>query len=90
MVHRNYLALRDTLRVDEELRDEYARVKMQAAGEGEGVVVYDNVMQYASRKNGVVRKILKRAGWTDEEVDVKEGMAVRDWPREEGGGFFEI
>ena len=82
-MHRNYLALRDTLRQEKELRDEYAEVKMEAAGEG---VVYDNVMQYASRKNGVVRKILKSAGWSDEEVDVKEEMAVRDWPRE-GGGF---
>lgn len=95
MVHRNYIALRDTLRVDGDLRDEYAEVKVKAAGmregEGEGqegtVVVYDNVMQYAHRKNGVVRRILKKAGWTDEEVDEKEAMAVRDWPRERGGGF---
>lgn len=82
--------------MDGDLRDEYAEAKIKAAGmrvgegegqEGEGtVVVYDNVMQYAHRKNAVVRRILKRAGWTDEEVDEKEAMAVRDWPREGGGG----
>lgn len=85
--------------MDGDLRDEYAEVKVKAAGmrrvgeegEGEGqegtVVVYDNVMQYAHRKDAVVRRILKKAGWTDEEVDEKEAMAVRDWPREGGGGF---
>lgn len=97
MVNRSCVALRDTLRVHADLREEYAKVKMQAAGigigkegEGEGLVEYDNVMQYSDKKNGVVRRVLKRAGWSDEEVDVKERMAVRDWPREDEGGFFQI
>ena len=75
--HRNYVAVRDTLRGDGALREEYAAVKVEAAGAG----AYDNVMQYATRKNGVVRKILRRAGWSEEEVDAKEAQAVKDWPR---------
>ena len=50
---------------------------MEEAGE-EGV---DNVLQYATKKNGVVRKILRKAGWSEEEIDEKEKQAVTDWPR---------
>ncbi|CAF9941468.1 hypothetical protein IMSHALPRED_002589 [Imshaugia aleurites] len=76
MPHRNYLALRDTLRVEPGLRDEYGAVKLEAS-----VGEYDNVMQYATKKNGIVRKILRKAGWSEEEVDEKEAQAVKDWPR---------
>lgn len=75
MVHRNYLALRDTLRQDPELRDAYGAVKLEASG-GE----YRNIMQYATRKNGIVRKILRKAGWSEDEIDEKEAQAVKDWP----------
>lgn len=74
--HRNYLALRDTLRKEPALRDEYGAVKLEAsAGE------YDNVMQYATKKNDVIRKILRKAGWSEEEIDEKESQAVKDWPK---------
>ena len=75
MPWRSVRALRDTLRVDEGLRDEYARVKVEASGGS-----YANVMQYSTKKNDVVRKILRRAGWSEEEVDEKEAQAVKDWP----------
>ena len=77
---RNYVAVKDTLRRDSELRQEYAAVKLQAVEEAgeEGV---DNVLQYATKKNGVVRKILRKAGWSEEEIDEKEKQAVTDWPR---------
>ncbi len=77
MVHRNYFALRDTLRRDPELHDEYGAVKLEAS-KGE----YGNIMQYATKKNGIVRKILRKAGWGEEEIDEKEAQAVRDWPGE--------
>lgn len=76
MPHRNYLALRDTLREEPELRDEYGAVKLEAS-KGE----YGNIMQYASKKNDVIRKILRKAGWSEGEIDKKEAQAVRDWPR---------
>ena len=75
MPHRNYLALRDTLRREPALRDEYGAVKLEASKSE-----YDNVMQYAAKKNDVVRKILRKAGWSEEEIDDKESQAVKDWP----------
>ena len=77
---RNYVAVRDTLRGDLALREEYAAVKLKAVEEA-GEEGYDNVMQYATKKNGVVRKILRKAGWSEEEIDEKERQAVTDWPR---------
>lgn len=74
---RSCLALRDTLRVNKELRDEYGKLKIELA-ERE----YDNVMQYSTLKNPVIRKILREAGWSEEETDKKEAGSVKDWPRE--------
>ena len=75
MPHRNYLALRDTLRKEPELRDEYGAVKLEAS-----VGEYHNIMQYATKKNVIIRKILRKAGWSEEEIDEKESQAVKDWP----------
>ena len=77
---RNYIAVRDMLRRDLALREEYGAIKLQAVEEA-GEEGYDNVMQYATKKNGVVRKILRKAGWSEEEIDEKEKQAVTDWPR---------
>lgn len=76
MPHKNYLALRDTLKKEPELRDEYGAVKLEAS-----VGEYDNIMQYATKKNDIIRKILRKAGWSEEEIDEKESQAVKDWPR---------
>ena len=75
MPHRNYFALRDTLRKEPELRDEYGAVKLEAS-----VGEYHNIMQYATKKNDIIRKILRKAGWSEEEIDEKESQAVKDWP----------
>ena len=74
---RNCLALRETLRVNEGLREEYARLKMGLARSE-----YDNIMQYATLKNPVINKILREAGWSEAEIDEKERQCVKDWPRE--------
>ena len=75
-MQRSCVALRDTLRAEPGLRVEYGRVKLEASG-GE----CRNIMQYATKKNGVVRKILRKAGWSEEDIDEKEAQAVKDWPR---------
>ena len=74
---RSCLALRETLRVDDGLREEYARLKMGLAQRE-----YDNVMQYATLKNPVINKILRKAGWSEADIDEKERQFVKDWPRE--------
>ena len=72
---RNCLALRDTLRRHPELREEYANLKIKLA-EHE----YDNVMQYSTLKNPVIRKILRGAGWNETHIDEKEAQSVKDFP----------
>ena len=80
---RGYRDLQECLRKEEnaDLRKEYEECKLSIVAER----IEDRV-EYGQRKNGVIRKILKRAGWTDEEVDRKEGLDTRersvgsDWP----------
>jgi GrpB-like predicted nucleotidyltransferase (UPF0157 family) len=59
---RNHLGVRDALRADKDLRDEYGAVKkrvgLQAA----------NIDDYGRAKNYVVLKILKAAGLTESDV----------------------
>lgn len=50
---RNHLSLRDTLRSDSELRDEYARVKLELAAKA------NNIVDYMVAKGNVIQKILK-------------------------------
>ena len=82
VIYRSYLSLRETLRkpYNDDLREEYAGVKMGLA-ERE----WKDVMEYSTAKNEVVRKILRRAGWTDEQVDAKENDAVKGW---QGKGLY--
>jgi GrpB-like predicted nucleotidyltransferase (UPF0157 family) len=58
---RNHLAMRDTLRVDAALRDEYAAVKRQAG------IRAANIGEYGQAKTGMVQKILAAAGLTAAE-----------------------
>ena len=58
---RNHLAVRDVLRVDAALREEYAAVKRQA-----GVRASD-IDEYGQAKSDIVQKILGTAGLTDSE-----------------------
>ncbi len=54
----------------------YGAVKLEAS-----VGEYHNIMQYATKKNDIIRKILRKAGWSEEEIDEKESQAVKDWSR---------
>ena len=59
---RNHVGLRDTLRKDEALRDEYARVKRELA-EREGITIDE----YVEGKSAVIQWILKEARMLSEE-----------------------
>lgn len=58
---RNHLAVRDVLRRDKTLRDEYAAVKKQAGAR------LDDIDEYVLAKTDTVLKILAAAGLTDAE-----------------------
>jgi GrpB-like predicted nucleotidyltransferase (UPF0157 family) len=53
---RNHLAVRDVLRRDSALRDEYAAVKRA------GAAIAKNIFEYGQYKNEVVQRILALAG----------------------------
>jgi GrpB-like predicted nucleotidyltransferase (UPF0157 family) len=78
---RGYLDLKRVLKEDEGLREEYEAVKWAqvAMGQRDGVA-------YGRAKNGVVAKVLRRVGWTEEEIRAKEALDVReegvDWDDE--------
>ena len=78
--HRNTLTFRDTLRDErnQDLREEYGTLKWRLASRKDFVTIWD----YAVEKDQVIRKVLKRAGWADEEIDAKEGMKEKNWPDE--------
>lgn len=65
---RNHLGLRDVLRGDTDLRDEYAAVKLQMAGSTTDIDIY------LDGKTAVIRRILQRAGLSDGELDEIEGV----------------
>lgn len=67
---RNHLGVRDTLRANPALREEYARVKKSA-----GAMATD-LAEYGQRKNATVQKILAAAGLTDTERAAIDGNRV--------------
>ncbi len=75
---RNHLAVRDTLRADPALREQYAEVKRRV-----GAVAAD-IDEYGQGKNAMVQRILAAAGLTGEELASIDGNQVpshRDVPR---------
>ncbi len=74
---RGYRDLKKILCADtqeaEDLRREYEYVKWEMVQEG-----IENGIEYGRRKNSIIGKILKRAGWTDEEVQKKEALDARE------------
>jgi GrpB-like predicted nucleotidyltransferase (UPF0157 family) len=60
---RNHLGLRDVLRGDPDLRDEYSSVKRRLAAET------DDIDVYVDGKTDVVRRVLARAGLAGAELD---------------------
>jgi len=61
---RNYRDVRETLIKDDELMNEYGNIKLKLSAE----VVQNPLVEYGRKKNDIVARILKKAGWTDEEI----------------------
>lgn len=59
---RNHLAVRDTLRADDELRDAYGAVKLALAAQE-----LDGIEDYIDGKNDIVQRILTAAGITTDD-----------------------
>ncbi len=75
---RNHLAVRDLLRVDAELREEYGAAKRAAA---ETAVDMD---AYVAGKNAVVQRILEAAGFTADERGVIDAQQLPSVTRADG------
>ncbi|KAF2267171.1 acyl-CoA N-acyltransferase [Lojkania enalia] len=58
---RNHLGLRDVLRVNAELREEYGAVKLGLAARGL------DIADYVEAKNNIIHKILRTAGFVSED-----------------------
>ena len=61
MVLRSYLDVRDQLRANPTLRDEYAQTKKNIAKRTD----LKHIRDYSILKNEIIRKILRSAGWSD-------------------------
>jgi GrpB-like predicted nucleotidyltransferase (UPF0157 family) len=74
---RNHLAVRDILRTDPDLREQYAAVKRQA-----GATAAD-IDEYGRAKNAMVQRILAVAGLTDAEraaIDTRQAPTHAEFP----------
>ncbi|KAF2682975.1 acyl-CoA N-acyltransferase [Lentithecium fluviatile CBS 122367] len=97
---RNHLGVRDTLKQNAELRDEYGALKLQLAEQG------TNIVDYIEAKSGVVMKILKAAGLLSgeelEEIEMAnkkgerfgatktERLLLREFVLADVEGYFEL
>ena len=75
---RNHLAVRETLRADPGLREQYAAVKRRA-----GATAAD-IDEYGREKNATVQRILAAAGLTDAErasIDANQVPSHDEFPR---------
>jgi GrpB-like predicted nucleotidyltransferase (UPF0157 family) len=75
---RNHLAVRDILRTDPALRQQYAAAKKRAGATAA------NIDEYGRAKNAIVQKILAAAGLTDAErasIDANQVPSHEEMPR---------
>lgn len=75
---RNHLAVRDALRADPALREQYAAVKRQVGA------MAANIDEYGRGKNAVIQRILAAAGLTDAErasIDANQVPSHDEVPR---------
>ncbi len=71
---RNHLAVRDTLRTDSNLREQYAAVKRRVGATAA------NIDEYGRGKNAMVQQILAAAGLTDAERTAIDANQVPSHP----------
>jgi GrpB-like predicted nucleotidyltransferase (UPF0157 family) len=67
---RNHLAVRDVLRTDAQLREQYAAVKRRVGA------IAANIEEYGRGKNAMLQQILAAAGLTDAERAAIDGNQV--------------
>lgn len=79
---RGYGDLKRVLMANEGLRREYEAVKLELVAQG-----VDYGVLYGQAKNEVIAKVLREAGWSEEEIKSKEALDQRkatirewDWP----------
>jgi GrpB-like predicted nucleotidyltransferase (UPF0157 family) len=75
---RNHLALRDIVRADPELREQYATVKRRLAA------VANNIDEYGQGKSAMIQRILTAAGLTSKElasIDANQVPSHEEHPR---------
>lgn len=61
---RNHLDTKRVLMADQELREEYARVKIKLKE-----IEFKNIGQYACGKTEILCKILRTAGWSEKDLE---------------------
>lgn len=61
---RNHLDAKRVLLENQELREEFARVKTKLKE-----TEFENIGQYASGKTDILCKILRTAGWSEEDLN---------------------
>ncbi len=97
---RNHLGLRDTLRRDEKLRDEYARLKLDLASKE------TNIIDYTEAKSEVIQKILNASNILSEDELIAINTAnhnterfkalhtrrllLREFVARDANGYFEL
>ena len=75
---RNHLAVRDTLRANPDLREQYETVKRRVAA------VANNVDEYGQGKSAIIQRILTAAGLTQTElasIDANQVPSHQEHPR---------
>ncbi|EXJ65007.1 hypothetical protein A1O7_01346 [Cladophialophora yegresii CBS 114405] len=55
----------------EALKKEYGQTKIKLASSSQ------HSLEYGQKKNPLIRRILRAAGWTDTEIDKKESLDYR-------------
>ena len=76
--HQSAVTLRDALRDEgnKGLREEYGSLKWELAARSR----YEHIWEYAEAKDKVIEKILRRAGWTDAQIDQRLAAREHHWP----------
>ncbi|KFY84189.1 hypothetical protein V500_09521 [Pseudogymnoascus sp. VKM F-4518 (FW-2643)] len=69
---KNHLAVREALRNDSKLREEYSSVKMELAQND-----HATLSDYVDEKDAVLRKVLSKGGLSKEELDDVEKANIR-------------
>lgn len=75
---RCWIDFRDVLLANDDLRDEYASLKQYLVKKE-----WPGHMEYATAKSDFVAKVLRLAGWTEEEIKDMQGRSVGTWYRGE-------